>query len=207
MGPYILTNVFLLLGPTLFAATIYMTLSRLIRAIHAEHLSVIKISRLTKLFVWGDVISFLVQGNSSGLSVLGYTGWAKVVVITGLAIQLISFSIFWISSFFLERRIRRSPTVESLQNDVPWKKFLYMLYAVSTLIIIRSAFRVVEYVLGDNGYPLKHEWTLYIFDTVPMSIVMVLFYMWYPDLLKPSVQEGEAFPFVHPYRSLHEPSK
>ncbi|KAJ5792978.1 uncharacterized protein N7503_008956 [Penicillium pulvis] len=207
MGPYILTNMFTLLGPTLFAATIYMTLGRLIRAIHAERLSVIKITRLTKLFVWGDVISFLVQGNSSTLSVLGYPGWAKVVVIIGLAIQLISFSIFWITSFVLERRIRRSPTLESLHTTVPWKKFLYMLYAVSTLIIIRSAFRVVEYVLGDTGYPLEHEWTLYIFDTVPMFVVMGLFYMWYPDMLKPCMQDGEALPFVHPYSSLHEPSK
>lgn len=203
MGPYILTDVFTLLGPTLFAASIYMTLGRLIRSIHAEHLSVIKITRLTKLFVWGDVISFLVQGNSSSLSVLGYPGWAKVVVIIGLAIQLISFSIFWISSFVLERRIRRSLTFEPLQTAVPWKKFLYMLYAVSTLIIIRSAFRVVEYVFGDNGYPLNHEWTLYVFDTVPMSAVMVVFYMWFPDLLKPSTQDGEALPFMHSHSSLH----
>ncbi|KAJ5644807.1 hypothetical protein N7507_010818 [Penicillium longicatenatum] len=207
MGPYILTNIFTLLGPTLFAASIYMTLGRLIRSIHAEHLSVIKITRLTKLFVWGDVISFVVQGNSSGLSVLGYPGWAKLVVIIGLAIQLISFSVFWISSFVLERRIRRSPTVESLQTTVPWKKFLYMLYAVSTLIIIRSAFRVVEYVLGQDGYPLENEWTLYVFDTVPMSVVMVVFYMWFPDLLKPSAREGDALPFVHTYVSLEEPTK
>jgi hypothetical protein len=72
MGPYILTNIFILLGPTLFAASIYMTLGGLIRTVRAEHLSVIKITRLTKTFVWGDVLSFIVQGNSSSLSVMGY---------------------------------------------------------------------------------------------------------------------------------------
>lgn len=193
MGPYILTNVFTLLGPTLFAASIYMTLGRLIQCVHAEHLSVIKISRLTKTFVWGDVLSFLVQGSSSSLSVLGYTVGAKVVVITGLAIQLVSFSIFWLTAIVFERRIRRSPTSESIQTDIPWKKFLYMLYAVSSLIIIRSAFRVVEYVLGNSGYPLKNEWTLYVFDSVPMAIVMVIFFVWYPSVLRINAdREGKS---------------
>jgi hypothetical protein len=199
MGPYMLTNIFTLLGPTLFAASIYMTLGRLIRTVRAEHLSVIKITRLTKTFVWGDVLSFIVQGNSSSLSVMGYPVWAKVVVIVGLAIQLISFSIFWLTALVFERRIRRSPTPESLESVVPWKKFLYMLYVVSTLIIIRSAFRVVEYVLGTDSYPLKHEWTLYIFDTVPMSIVMVVFYMSYPDLLKVNEVKGDTLPLAHSY--------
>jgi hypothetical protein len=202
MGPYILTNIFTLLGPTLFAASIYMTLGRLIRTVRAEHLSVIKITRLTKTFVWGDILSFIVQGNSSSLSVMGYPVWAKVVVIIGLAIQLISFSIFWLTALVFERRIRRSPTPESLESVVPWKKFLYMLYVVSTLIIIRSAFRVVENVLGTDGYPLKHEWTLYIFDTVPMSIVMVVFYMSYPDLLKVNAVKGDTLPLAHSYASI-----
>lgn len=202
MGPYILTNIFTLLGPTLFAASIYMTLGRLIRTVRAEHLSVIKITWLTKTFVWGDVLSFIVQGNSSSLSVMGYPVWAKVVVIVGLAIQLISFSIFWLTALVFERRIRRSPTPASLESVVPWKKFLYILYVVSTLIIIRSAFRVVEYVLGNDGYPLKHEWTLYIFDTVPMSIVMLVFYMSYPDLLKVNAVKGDTLPLTHSYTSI-----
>ena len=67
MGLYILENIFILLAPTLFAASIYMTLGRVIRRVGAEHLSVIRVSRLTKTFVWGDVLSFVVQGNSPSL--------------------------------------------------------------------------------------------------------------------------------------------
>ena len=72
IGLYILENIFILLAPTLFTASIYMTLGRVIRRVGAEHLSVIRVSRLTKTFVWGDVLSFVVQGNSSSLSILGY---------------------------------------------------------------------------------------------------------------------------------------
>ena len=58
---------------------------------------------------------------------------------------------------------------------------MYMLYGVSALIIVRSIFRIVEYVMGTDGYPLTHEWTLYVFDTVPMLVVSALFYFRYPD--------------------------
>lgn len=202
MGPYIVANMFILLSPTLFAASIYMTLGRLIRRVGGEHLSIIRVSRLTKTFVWGDVLSFVVQGNSSSLSVLGYATWAKVAVIAGLAIQLISFSIFWLSAIIFEKRIRASPTPESLLPGIPWKKSLYMLYTVSALIMIRSIFRVVEYVLGNDGYPLSHEWTLYVFDSLPMAIVMIIFFIWYPSNIKPSIGHEESIPLAHGYSKV-----
>jgi hypothetical protein len=204
MGPYILANIFILLAPTLFAASIYMTLGRLIRRIGAEHLSVIRVSRLTKTFVWGDVLSFVVQGNSSSLSVLGYAQWAKVAVIGGLAIQLISFTIFWISALVFEKRIRREPTPESLLPGIPWKKILYMLYAVSALIMIRSVFRIIEYVLGNSGYPLQHEWTLYVFDSVPMTIVMIIYFMWYPSDMGAKTDLEGSMPLAYVYSGVGE---
>ncbi|KAE8151133.1 RTA1 like protein [Aspergillus avenaceus] len=203
MGPYIVSNIFILLSPTLFAASIYMTLGRIIRCVKGEHLSVIKVSRLTKTFVWGDVLSFVVQGNSSALSVLGYDTWSKVAVVGGLAIQLISFSIFWLTAIVFKNRIRRSPTPESVQTGIPWQKSLYMLYTVSALIMIRSIFRVVEYVLGNDGYPLRHEWTLYIFDSVPMVIVMVVFFVWYPNKLQRNADFEGGIPLTRSYSNLH----
>ncbi|PYI11235.1 putative RTA1 domain protein [Aspergillus sclerotiicarbonarius CBS 121057] len=190
MGPYIVSNMFILLGPTLFAASIYMTLGRIIRSVKGEHLSVIRISRLTKTFVWGDVLSFVVQGNSSGLSVLGYPLYAKLCVIVGLVIQLISFAIFWLTAVVFGKRIARSPTTESCNRDLPWQQSLHMLYAVSSLVLVRSIFRIIEYVMGNDGYPLQHEWTMYIFDSVPMAIVMLIFYIWYPNRLQRSAGQS-----------------
>lgn len=199
MGPYIVANVFILLSPTLFAATIYMTLGRLMRYVGGEHLSIIRVSRLTKTFVWGDILSFVVQGNSSSLSILGHPLLSKVCVIVGLAIQLISFSIFWLAAVIFERRIRRTPTPKSLIPGIPWEKTLYILYAVSALIMIRSIFRIVEYALGNSGYLLMHEWPMYIFDSVPMAIVMVIFYIWYPSDLKHKTDLEGSMPLAHTY--------
>ncbi|CAG8071755.1 hypothetical protein PENNAL_c0002G07258 [Penicillium nalgiovense] len=203
MGPYIIANVFILLGPTLFAASIYMTLGRLIRRVHGEHLSPIRVSRLTKTFVWFDVLSFVVQGNSSSLSVLGYATLGKVCVIVGLAIQLISFSLFWVTAIVFAKRLRRAPTPECLKPSIPWQRLLHMLYAVSALILVRSIFRIVEYVMDNDGYPLMHEWTLYVFDSLPMAVVMIIFFIWYPDQISPSADYSErSIPLAHSYSEV-----
>jgi hypothetical protein len=49
-----------------------------------------------------------------------------------------------------------------------------MLYVASFLIMIRSIFRLAEYIQGNNGYLLHHEIYLYILDASLMFIVMVI---------------------------------
>ena len=63
--PYAIQVVLILIAPALMAASIYMTLSRLMRGIEAERLSFIPIRWLTKIFILGDVLSFLIQRRSS----------------------------------------------------------------------------------------------------------------------------------------------
>lgn len=60
-----------------------------------------------------------------------------------------------------------------------------MLYVVSTLIMIRSIFRVVEYIMGHNGYPLRNEWTLYIVDALLMFGVVASFAWRFPGGVVP----------------------
>lgn len=60
-GPYIIQTVLILLAPALYAASIYMTLGRLIMLLDAEKYSLIKRKWLTKFFVMGDIVSFVMQ--------------------------------------------------------------------------------------------------------------------------------------------------
>lgn len=60
---YIIQSILLLLGPTLFAASIYMILGRLVVLLEAESHSMIRPRWLTKVFVLGDLLSFFAQGG------------------------------------------------------------------------------------------------------------------------------------------------
>ena len=61
--PYIIQSLLILLGPALFAGSIYMVLGRLIRVLDADNYSIIPVRWLTKLFLLGDILSILGQGG------------------------------------------------------------------------------------------------------------------------------------------------
>lgn len=63
MGPYIMQSVLLLVAPALFAASIYMELGRIVLMVDGERSLFIRRTWLTKLFVTGDVLSFLMQSS------------------------------------------------------------------------------------------------------------------------------------------------
>jgi hypothetical protein len=62
LGIYIWQTLLILLGPALMAASIYMVLGRLIRLLDGHKYALIRSTWMTKLFVSGDVLSFLAQG-------------------------------------------------------------------------------------------------------------------------------------------------
>jgi hypothetical protein len=192
MMPYCIQSVFILLGPALFAATIYMVLGRIIRAVRGEQYSLIRINWLTKVFVTGDVLSFVVQGGASGMMVQSsLADLGNKIVVGGLLIQVIMFGFFLITAIVFQTRMRRHPRGLSTSVDIPWKSHLRTLHVVGLLIMIRSVFRVAEFVMGNDGYLLKHEWTLYVFDAVLMWIVMVVFAYNYPGDINTSLQSLE----------------
>ncbi|CAI7633266.1 unnamed protein product [Penicillium crustosum] len=191
--PYAIQNVFLLLGPTLFAASIYMVLGRIIRCLHAESHSLIRINWLTKVFVSGDVLSFLIQGGAAGLMVSGSNSkMGSNIVVVGLLIQVMMFCFFILTSVIFEIRMYRRPTAKTFAGGLDWKKHLRTLYALSALVLIRSVFRVFEYAAGSNGYLMEHEWPIYVFDALLMFSVMVIWAIWHPGTLQKFLEEENA---------------
>jgi hypothetical protein len=59
--PYVMQSLLILLAPALFAASIYMVLGRIICLTDGKAHSVIRVNWITKIFVTGDVLSFLAQ--------------------------------------------------------------------------------------------------------------------------------------------------
>lgn len=187
VAAYSLQAILILVAPALFAASIYMILGRLIQTLRAEHLSLIPVRWLTKAFVMGDVLSFTLQAAGGGTQASGtidmYNLGEKLIVI-GLFIQIAVFGFFVATSVLFNRRIVASPTPISIHGGIPWKRHLWVLYTTSSIILVRSIFRVVEYLQGNSGYLISHEVFLYIFDMLLMVTVMAIFVVWYIDDLE-----------------------
>ncbi|KAF8917121.1 RTA1 like protein-domain-containing protein [Mucidula mucida] len=191
LGPYILQSLLILLAPALFAASIYVVLGRVIVSLDAQRLSLIRVNWLTKFFVTGDVLSFLIQAAGGGLMAQsGSEDLGKTVVMIGLAVQVVWFSSFVIVSTVFHLRMRRYQ-VPSRQTR--WTHLMYLLYIASALILIRSVFRIIEFSGGNDGVLMRNEVWLYVFDAALMTIVVVLFNVFHPPaFLKEMSQYTEA---------------
>jgi len=219
--------VLLLVAPALFAASIYIILGHIILLVDGEQYSLIRKKWLTKIFVTGDVLSFLVQSGGGGIQAMKLTSSQKLgekLILVGLFVQIIFFGFFIVvaglfhwrlikanpnslkdasasqatainhtsatslhgptSSFAKGANHANTPTSSQYQpsiHELPWKRHLYALYSASALIMVRSIFRVIEYIQGNAGYLLKREAFLYVFDATLMLAVVVLFNWIHPS--------------------------
>ncbi|KAI9159062.1 Protein RTM1 [Paramyrothecium foliicola] len=181
MGPFIMQSLLILIAPALMAASIYMILGRIILLTAGEHQAIIKRKWLTKLFVTGDVISLLLQASGGGMMAID-TLWqtGEKVVIGGLFVQLLFFSCFIIVAGVLQYRMTRFPTAEANDPNIRWKWYLFTLYLAGILILVRSVFRVVEFIEGNHGPLMRKEIYVFIFDSLLMIVLLVWMNWFHP---------------------------
>ncbi|KAI9648574.1 hypothetical protein NHQ30_003211 [Ciborinia camelliae] len=186
--PYIIQSLFILLAPAFFAASIYMVLGRIIGLTQGEKYSLIRARWLTKIFVGGDVLSFLMQAGGGGMMASAKTPSAvhtsELILTGGLIVQVLFFGFFIVTAGFFHFRITRGQGgAGPSASAVPWQQYLSILYVASTFIMIRSIFRIIEYVQGNNGYLLSKEMFIYIFDASLMFLVVIIFNLRHPSAI------------------------
>lgn len=182
---YILQGTLLLLPPIFFAASMYMIYSRIVRAVeNGAAFSLVPPRRSTCIFVIGDLMCLNIQGNGAGLLANPKTAHiGKPIVVAGLVFQVILFVGFVFMCCSFHRRFAAHLAEARVSCDVPWRKYLIVLYCTSTAILGRNVYRVVEYIMGDDGYLMRVEWPIFVGDSAPMFMVMVAFGIWYPSRL------------------------
>lgn len=102
------------------------------------------------------------------------------MILLGLGIQVVFFSGFMLVTATFHFRIWRRPTAKSRANGSPWNRFIWVLYIVSVLILVRSLFRMVEYAQGHDGSLVKKEVYVYTLDALLMLIVAVILAVSHP---------------------------
>ncbi|ORY05579.1 RTA1 like protein-domain-containing protein [Clohesyomyces aquaticus] len=184
LAPYLLQAIFLLLPPVLFAASLYMVYSRVVRAVKGEPFSLLTPRWTTIIFVSGDWACLNIQSLGAGMlnkPKRRHTG--EIIIVGGLGLQVIVSLLFIFVSLNFSRNFAAHLRRTGGRCEVPWKACLNMLYATSAAILVRNVFRMVEYVMGEDAYLFSHEWTTYVFDGVLMLAVMVGFFRWHPSKL------------------------
>lgn len=105
------------------------------------------------------------------------------IILFGLGVQVIFFSVFVIVTALFHIRISRRPTLKAQSSGAPWSKFIGALYTVSALILVRSVFRMAEYAQGHDGSLIKKEAYVYVLDALLMWIVAVVFAFNHPGVV------------------------
>ncbi|KAH7355509.1 RTA-like protein [Pyrenochaeta sp. MPI-SDFR-AT-0127] len=172
-----------------------MVYSRVVRAIHGEHFSLITPRWCTWFFVGGDLLCLNIQSTGAGF--LPKPHLEKVgngVIVAGLMLQVLIFAGFMYCCLLFHRNFRTHLAGTGGSVNIPWESVLNMLYGTSVIISIRNIFRLVEFIAGHDSYLFKNEWPVYVFDGVLMLVIMIVFYIWYP----PQLQDGQTDSGIEP---------
>lgn len=187
LGPWILQNFLLLSAAPLIAATIYMTLGRIIVALGAERHSMISPRWLAKIYVLIDVG---VLGSQIAGTVLPASGdetvieTSRKVILAGLIAQLVALSFFVFMTWHARRRISRDKTAIPMGDPtLNWKNHFRALEAITTLVMLRSLLRLIEYAQGTDGFVLSQEVFIYLFDALLMFMAVTTYLVLHPSRL------------------------
>jgi hypothetical protein len=148
--PYIIQSTLILVAPILFAASVYMILGRLILRTESASYSIIRATWVTKVFVTGDMLCFFIQAGGAGMLVSADNAdgfkLGENIILGGLILQILIFAFFVVVASIWHRRLNAVPTAAAA--ELPWKKYISLLYGASVFITLRNLCRVIEYALG-----------------------------------------------------------
>lgn len=185
--PYLLQTLFIILPPSLYAASIYMLYGRIVFLVDAADLSLIRPTWVTKVFVAGDAFSFLLQaGGGSMLTSVSSAVLGKNILLGGLFFQLASFGFFLVVSGMFYYRVRTSGRARvQTYGKHHWTLAMRIMYVAASLIIFRCVFRVFEFQASATSPVRKNEIYSYCLDAVPMLGVQVLFNFYHGGMVIP----------------------
>ncbi|ORY78591.1 RTA1 like protein-domain-containing protein [Protomyces lactucae-debilis] len=181
--PFIMQLLLLLVAPPVMAASIYMSLGRIMTAMDVKKQALVAPRRLTTIFVLNDVFCFLLQLGGAGVQVSTGANLREIgrkVIIAGLALQLVIFSFYILIIWTLFRRLKKSPTENS--DTLHWRSQLWAQLIASFCIMVRSIFRLAEFV-DLNGPAGKTEALIYVFDASLMWVAGSIFILIHPGRL------------------------
>ncbi|RSL75155.1 hypothetical protein CEP51_011140 [Fusarium floridanum] len=182
----------LTIGPVFIAASIYLTLGRLV-VVHGEAISRIKPRTYTTFFLGCDIVSLVVQAVGGGIAAsTPVTNQHMIdvgtnILVAGLSIQVACLFAFSACSLEFFWRVRRNPELRNpefadLVNSKKFKMFLFALFGATACLFIRTVFRSVELSEGFAGKLANQEIEFMILDGVMVILACISLTIFHPGV-------------------------
>ncbi|KAK3833621.1 MAG: RTA1 like protein-domain-containing protein [Linnemannia gamsii] len=206
---FVVQNILIIATPSAFLAFNYMLYGRLITALDPQFGADNSQSRMEKsrysfipprivgrAFIWSDVTTFLLQVAAG--SMIGNAGDNRSLIdigdklfLVGVCAQGVSYSLFTVLlSIALMRLVgerRRTrinlPEKSWMGSDRSTVTIFGALYFSSFFIIVRSVYRIVEFIQGHDGYLISEEVFLFALDAVPLVLAIGIWAIFWPPVL------------------------
>ncbi|WRT64240.1 uncharacterized protein IL334_001171 [Kwoniella shivajii] len=199
IGFLVVEEVLVVLSPCAYLAALYILFGKISQHLDGgRYLRPIKPGKVAKIFVWSDVITFMLQGNASGLlpsksSIVAKIG--RYLLLVGLILQLISFMFFvYLVIVFFYRVRKEAPTIYRIRR---WKRVYAALVFSCLTLLVRSIYRIVEFAEPQPGYLYTHEIFFFCFDCLPMWLTTSTYVFYWPGRylidetkVRPSILDG-----------------
>ncbi|KAF4180846.1 hypothetical protein CNMCM8927_003678 [Aspergillus lentulus] len=178
-GPFILQTLLILVAAPLLAATLYMSMGRMIEALSAQKFSCMSPRWMTRIYVLVDIACIITQFMGAGMMSSGdpsKLAASKTLIVGGLITQFVAVIFF----ILLCCRIHMKLRAEVWVGVVRWTSAFIAIEAIGVLLLIRNVVRAVEYLQGSGGFVVSHEFFIYACDALPMWLMMVLLLVFHP---------------------------
>ncbi|KAM0350582.1 hypothetical protein ACHAPU_003066 [Fusarium lateritium] len=199
-GPYVVQFTLVILSPVLMAGVIYVVFARIAYWVVPPESRTLRFlwvppRFITLLFVGFDVVSLLLQLVAavliSGTDPTEHDAKSKLNIgktlgLVGVSTQIAGFGLFTIAAIrfhFTSRKLNSDFANQNQDKHGIVKKWTTMLVVINVsclLILIRSIYREIDFAGGRNGKTHQQEWYLYVFDTLPILLVIFLYNIFFP---------------------------
>ncbi|KAH8666009.1 RTA1 like protein-domain-containing protein [Tricladium varicosporioides] len=170
--PFLTNIICLTIAPVFFTAAVYLTLSRLI-TYYGAHNSRLSPQTYILTFITSDILALAFQATGGGLAASStHKSQSQIginIMLVGLSVQVLSLAVFMVLAGEFFYRVRKDRKLTEAHNWVarkierppaPREFFQLFLwgYALSTtLLLVRSIFRVAELTHGFKGRLANNE--------------------------------------------------
>ncbi|KAF5629640.1 rta1 domain protein [Fusarium tjaetaba] len=199
-GPYVLQFTLVILPPVLMAGVIYVIFARIVFWVVPPESRTLRFlwvpaRFITLLFVGFDIISLLLQLVAAVLiagtdptdpDAKSKLNLGKTLGLVGVSTQIAGFGLFTVSAIrfhFAARRLSPDFAKDNQERHGIVKKWQTLLIVVNVsclLILVRSIYREIDFAGGKDGTTHQKEWYLYVFDTLPILLVVFLYNVFFP---------------------------